>query len=512
MARSTVKSKRSTSQPKHDFGLSLVKEGYLAAASRSNRLAKGARLYLVPDIDGMSALLEELKSEVVSWQIDQAVKKEVVRLVGESGPIYIARLPQVPERVAARNDGKLAPSEYSAARDCIGSLMAKIFGEPIKSLQFTAPDCSDEMVRGALVGIEMAAYTFKRSQTSLPSLKLSLLGVSKKLLDQSASQGVAINVARHLVNIPPNQLYPESFADLTKKLLSKLPSTTVTVWDEKKLKSEKLNLILAVGSASSRKPRLVKVQYRPVKPSSKNPVVTLVGKGITFDSGGLDIKPAASMRLMKKDMGGAAATLGGFYGLVAGGYRGPIDLYLPLAENAISGDAFRPSDVFETRCGKTVEIHNTDAEGRLVLADALQLAKEQSEKTPTKAILNMATLTGAIKVGLGVEMGGFMANEPFLGEKITTASQKTGDFMWEVPFFDSYRSTLKSQFADINHCASIPFGGSLTAGLFLLEFVEPAPFAHFDIYAWADKAKGGIREAGGSGQGVQCIMELVKSL
>ena len=197
----------------------------------------------------------------------------------------------------------------------------------------------------------------------------------------------------------------ESYANIVESLFSRKAGVKVSVWDEK-IAKENMNLINAVGGAAERQPRFVHIGFRP-KASDKLKPIALVGKGLCFDSGGLDIKPSGAMRNMKKDMGGSAAIVGLFYSLINGSFKKPLDIYLPMAENAISGSAFRPGDVFTSRSGKTVEIHNTDAEGRLVLAEALTYASEQTGEHKPRAIINAATLTGAVKVGLGVGMGGF---------------------------------------------------------------------------------------------------------
>lgn len=270
-----------------------------------------------------------------------------------------------------------------------------------------------------------------------------------------------------------------------------------------------MNLMLAVGKASETQPRLVRIKYRP-KPAAKKSPIAFVGKGITFDSGGLDIKPPAGMRLMKKDMGGSAALVGWFHWLVTSGSDLPVDVYLSLAENAISANAFRPGDIYTGRNGKSVEIHNTDAEGRLVLADALSLAAEGEGGKKPKKVVCVATLTGAAKIGLGADIAAYYSNQDELISQVATASRKSGDYAWNMPLFEGYVNLLKSNVADINHCASSPFGGSITAALYLKEYVQKLPFLHFDIFAWNDRPRGALREQGGSGQAVALLIELAK--
>jgi leucyl aminopeptidase len=191
-------------------------------------------------------------------------------------------------------------------------------------------------------------------------------------VNESRILGQAINISRHLVNIPPNELYPATFADTIKDLFKDIPNVKVEIWDETRIAKENMTMLLAVGKASVHKPRFVQIRYNG---GSKGKPIALVGKGVTFDSGGLDIKDAANMRLMKKDMGGAACLVGTAYWMAKSKYPRTCDFYLPMAENGVSGEAFRPSDVLTARNGMTVEIDNTDAEGRLILADAMCLGR-----------------------------------------------------------------------------------------------------------------------------------------
>ncbi|MEO0337123.1 MAG: leucyl aminopeptidase family protein, partial [Pseudomonadota bacterium] len=243
---------------------------------------------------------------------------------------------------------------------------------------------------------------------------------------------------------------------------------------------------------------------------SKKPVA-LVGKGITFDSGGLDLKPPQFMRLMKKDMGGSAAVVGTLRWAIASGSKQPLDVYLSVAENSVSDEAFRPSDVITSRRGHKVEIDNTDAEGRLVLADALDVACGKSGKDKPQVVIDVATLTGAAKVALGKSIGALFSNTNSLRDKLQKAGAKSGDICWPLPLFQPYRKSLNSTFADFVNSAD-GFGGSITAALFLESFVDDTPWAHLDIYAWTDGPSGCFLEKGGSGQGVGVLAEYLRQL
>ncbi len=509
----SISTSRGTGNNRKDL-LSTVIRGFLAEhASFAGQVNSDGRLYVITSTSQREQVLSDLEGELHAWQLKSYDPTEpILEFSGQKGPIWIMQLLFPDKKVMQRNRGKLAPSYYAMSRDLAGEAMEKLLNSQLDAISVHFREDAAAVMLGTLVGMELAAYTFNgASSGEMPALKLHLEGVTQECLDEAIAIATGTNLARHLVNLPPNVLYPDSYATAIKGLFENTPGISVEIWDEAKLATENMNLMLAVGGASAHQPRLVKICYRPGGENDKKAPIVLVGKGITFDSGGLDLKPASNMRLMKKDMGGSAAIVGAFYSLIQDGIQKPMDLYLALAENAISSNSFRPSDVITSRSGKTVEIHNTDAEGRLVLADALALAKEQAGDERARAIISVATLTGAMKVGLGVGMGGYFASDDDLSEKIAQASQKSGDLMWEVPLFDGYTSLLKTQFADINHCATGSFGGAITAALFLHSFVDPTVFAHFDIYSWNDNAVGALREVGGSGQAVQCLRELVKS-
>ncbi len=451
------------------------------------------------------ALLQTLNDQLLPWQskLVNFEEGELFSLAGKSGPIIILR-PRGISEGQKRDGGLLAPSPYGMARDLVGKAFAEL--KKFKSLRVKVRfvNAMADEIKGALVGLEMAAYAYRPLvQDQAPPLPELILDVDKKLWNEAQNLATGINIARHLVNTPPNKLFPQSFALQAAKLFLGKESVTTAIWDEEKLKREGMGLHLAVGSASQHRPCLLHIRYRPAGVTEQP--IALVGKGVTFDSGGLDIKDPASMRLMKKDMGGAAAIIGTLYQLVSNQVPRNVDVYIPLAENAISGSAFRPSDIIRARNGMTVEIHNTDAEGRLVLADAMAVAGEQTGVDKPSAIIVAATLTGAIKVGLGADVAGFFTNNDELSGLISRQSQAQGDLMWHMPLFEGYRARLETNVADINHCALGSFGGAVTAALFLAEFAKGYPFAHLDIYAWTDGEKGALREAGGSGQAVQCL-------
>jgi leucyl aminopeptidase len=260
-------------------------------------------------------------------------------------------------------------------------------------------------------------------------------------------------------------------------------------------------MIHAVGRASDKAPRLIDMAW-----GDRNaPKVTLVGKGVCFDTGGLDIKPSSGMLLMKKDMGGAANVLGLASMIMASRLKVRLRVLIPAVENAISGNAFRPGDVLKSRKGQTVEIGNTDAEGRLVLADALALADEEEPEI----LVDMATLTGAARVALGPDLPPFYTDDDRLASDLAAAAREQEDPLWRMPLWRPYDAKLSSKVADMNNVTTDGFAGSITAALFLKRFVEKAKsWAHFDIFAWnpSDRPHG---PAGGEAQGIRALERVI---
>ncbi len=423
--------------------------------------------------------------------------------VSDSGEgVKILVSPLAPAEI--ETDARLKAVPEVRLRESMGNLVSALERLEVETAEVDLQVGADELDY-AITGLEIALYRYKRIRKGdgakfKLTLKQKGKALSAKAIEERAHLGVSVNLARHLVNLPPNELNPQTFALFARDWFSGLKSIDLEIWDEKKLSSEKMNLHLAVGRGSSTPPRLVRISYRPV--GGKKDPIAFVGKGITFDTGGLDIKPSSGMRLMKKDMGGAASVLGLAHWASVEGIKQPLDFYLALAENSISGDSFRPSDVVTGRSGVSVEIHNTDAEGRLVLADALDVAVTSEEKP--RVVIDLATLTGAIKVALGSALAGLFSNDPKLSETLTAAGEEAGELSWPMPLLQKYRSSMSSNFADMVNSVD-GFGGAVTAALFLEKFVKDVPWAHFDIYAWKDSADGCYLEGGGNGQTVQLL-------
>lgn len=320
-------------------------------------------------------------------------------------------------------------------------------------------------------------------------------GITQSLIAEAVGWG------RDLINTPANDMGPAEIEQAARQLADQFGARFTAITGDDLL-AQNFPMIHAVGRASTRAPRLIDLVWGD--PAHKK--VTLIGKGVAFDTGGLNIKPDASMLLMKKDMGGAASALTAARMIMASGLKVRLRVLIPAVENAISGSAFRPGDVLPSRKGLSVEIGNTDAEGRLILADALALADEEQPDL----ILQFATLTGAARVALGPDLPPYYAKNETLSKRIQTLGLATHDPVWPMPLWNRYRSMLASKIADINHVSSGGFAGSITAALFLDRFVEKAgDYVHFDIFGWTPAARPG-RSEGGEPQAARLIYELIK--
>jgi leucyl aminopeptidase len=309
----------------------------------------------------------------------------------------------------------------------------------------------------------------------------------------------AVTLARDLINTPANDMGPAELEAAVRTLASRHGADVRTVVGDDLL-AENFPLIHAVGRAAARAPRLVDLTWG----DADHPRVTLVGKGVCFDSGGLDIKPDASMLNMKKDMGGAATALALAHMVMSRGLKVRLRLLIPAVENAISGDAFRPRDVYTSRKGITVEIGNTDAEGRLILADALALADEDEPAL----IADFATLTGAARTALGPDVPPFFTEDDELAGTLMSHAVAENDPLWRLPLWRGYESMLESKVADINNAGSGGQAGAITAALFMRRFVRAKSWVHFDVFAWTPTAKPG-RPEGGECQAARAVYAML---
>ncbi len=353
----------------------------------------------------------------------------------------------------------------------------------------------------AALGFALSAYRFERYVT--PSKKNHRLGLADDVdLDRIHIILEGVKTARDLINTPANDLGPAELAAAVEALFkSHGGAGRIIVGDD--LLSENFPMVHAVGRASSRAPRLADFAWG----NADDPKVTLVGKGVIFDTGGLNLKPGNSMSLMKKDMGGAANVLGLAAMIMASALPVRLRVIVPCVENAVSANAFRPGDILSSRKGLSVEIGNTDAEGRLILGDALALADEESPDL----LVDMATLTGAARVALGPDLPPFYTHDDDLAEEIAVMAEASTDPLWRLPLWEPYMKYLDSKVADINHIntSGAGFAGSITAALFLSRFVENTDsWVHFDIYGWTPADRPG-KPVGGEAQGIRCLFDLI---
>lgn len=351
----------------------------------------------------------------------------------------------------------------------------------------------------AALAFRLGAYRYDRyrkprAPVVLEALEHADAGEVDRLAD-------AAYLARDLINTPANDLGPNAF-EKEIRAFSKRHKLDLKVIAGDELLQQNFPMIHAVGRAAAEAPRLVEFTWG----KAKDPKVTLVGKGVTFDTGGLDIKPSAGMLLMKKDMGGAANVLGLAHAIIDAGLRVRLRVLIPIVENAISGPAFRPGDVLRARNGTTVEIGNTDAEGRLILGDALALADEERPEL----LVDMATLTGAARSALGPDLPPLYSSDDALARDLMAAGAVSDDPLWHMPLWAPYDAMISSKIADVNNAGASAFAGSITAALFLKRFVKQAKaWVHLDIYGWAPEPKPG-RPFGGTDQGIRALYGYLK--
>jgi leucyl aminopeptidase len=367
-----------------------------------------------------------------------------------------------------------------------------------------------EAAQAVAEGLVLGSYEFlkyKPGGKPAPLQKVTVLGSTAAAVKDALARGTAIaeavNLARDLVNEPGGALNAVDFAAVATRV-GRASGLKVTVLDEAAIKRLKLGGLLGVNRGSANAPRFVKLEYTPTGRRSGN--VALVGKGITFDSGGLSLKTADGMETMKTDMSGAAAVLATMSVLKDVGSRVHVTGYIPLTDNMPSGTAIKPGDVLRIRNGKTVEVLNTDAEGRLVLADALSLAVEDGPE----AIVDLATLTGAVTIALGMEIAGLFASHDGWGRQVQDAATRAGESVWPLPLPESYRPQITSDVADIRNTGNTRGGGAITAALFLKEFAGDIPWVHLDIAGTARAGGDGpYNRKGGTGFGVRTLVELL---
>jgi leucyl aminopeptidase len=369
----------------------------------------------------------------------------------------------------------------------------------------------EDAAQAVAEGIVLGGYQYLEYKGDAKPSKLKKVTVLatggasvRAAVERGAAIGDAVTWARDMVNTPSKEKSPSDMVAAARKLL-RGTGVSVQVLDVKQLQAQRMGGVLGVGQGSEQAPRFLKMTYAPS--GARGKPLAFVGKGVVFDSGGLSLKTPGGMETMKTDMSGGAAVIAAMSTLADLGVKTRVTGYVPLVENMPSGSAIRPGDVLKIRNGKTVEVLNTDAEGRLILADALSLA---SEEQPA-AVIDLATLTGACMVALGDKIAGLMGNDDDWSEQVRAAADRAGEPVWPLPLPAEYRKQLESEVADMKNIGG-SYGGALTAGLFLQEFVDGAPWVHLDIAGPARAgADDGYLTKGGTGYGVRTLVELARS-
>jgi leucyl aminopeptidase len=370
--------------------------------------------------------------------------------------------------------------------------------------RLAAGSATQAVIEGiGLGGYRFAAHKASKANSADSLQSVSVVGGDRSGLRRGQQIVAAVTRARDWVNEPPRSMTPRLLAHAAEQLASET-GLDVDVWDEDRLASERMGGLLGVAAGAAEPPRLIRLAYQP---AGARTTVALVGKGITFDSGGLSLKTSDGMRTMKGDMGGAAAVLSAMGALPSLGVKVRVLAYACCSENMPSGTATHVGDVLTARNGTTIEVLNTDAEGRLVLADGLSLA---AEATPD-AIIDLATLTAGQRVALGSQVAALMANHDALADQLLAAAGRVGEATWRLPLWPGYRAHLDSEVADIKNIGQANNASAIIGGLFLQEFVAGRPWAHLDIAApsWSD-ADDGWMTKGATGWGVRTLLETLK--
>lgn len=448
-------------------------------------------------------------------EINEAIK--LLNFAGKKSEITFLTIKSGILCVGLGKISKTQPLEMETLRRAAAVAARSLVGK--KSALFALPTQTTVAAQAVAVGVELGAYTFTEFKTKNEKNNESLkqanilvqdLFINKASFEEAQIIAESVKNVRNLVNTPPSHMYPETFANYVKKSFKKNSKLTLEVLDEKALKRQGYGAIIGVGQGSINPPRFIRLAY---KSRGAKFHLALVGKGITFDTGGISLKPPASMHTMKCDMAGAATVIEALRAIMNLDLKINVTAYAALAENMPSASAQRPSDVVTTYGGKTIEVLNTDAEGRLVLADALARAQEDKPDL----IIDLATLTGAATVALGSRTAGIMSNKDEARDQVFASAKETGESMWPMQIPEESRTILDSKTADIANVGFTPnpAGGMMVGAAFLNEFVdEKTPWVHIDIAppAFNEGAPYGYNGFGGTGVGVRTLVHLAQKL
>jgi leucyl aminopeptidase len=388
-----------------------------------------------------------------------------------------------------------------------GAALAREAGSATRIATTLALSTADPELAAAVVeGVGLAAYRYAGSPKAKENRveEVTVVGARPDVVSRGQTAVDATCLAREWINMPPRDLTPREFARRAQEAASAV-GVESDVWDENRIEQERLGGLMGVAAGAAQPPRLIRLEYRPRRPKAS---LAFVGKGITFDSGGLSLKTAAGMMTMKDDMGGAAAVISATIAIAELQLPVRVTGWVAATENMPGGAAIHPGDVLTARNGKTIEVLNTDAEGRLILADGLSLAVEQAPD----AIIDVATLTGGQVVALGNGVAAVMGTDRALVRRVIEAGAAAGEPTWELPLHDDYRKHLDSEVADMKNVTGNPAASSIMAALFLKEFTGDRPWAHLDIAGpgWSDEDEDWLRP-GGTGWGTRTLIELARS-
>lgn len=395
---------------------------------------------------------------------------------------------------------------YEALKTASGNAIRQVKTE--RAVSLLARSAIDGATRAVAEGSLLGGYEFRLYKTEGDGLVVRAIEIvdgDDAELQIAVAMVDATVLARDWVNTPAKDASPEQLASLVEQAVGEA-SLEIDVWDKARIGQEKLGALLGVAAGSDRDPRVVFLKYRP---GDSHTHLALVGKGITFDSGGLSLKTAAHMEEMKDDMSGAAAVLAATIGIARLGLPVTVTAIAPLTDNVVGGDATRPGDVLRPVDGPTIEVLNTDAEGRLILADGLGLAK----RLEPDLTIDVATLTGAAAVALGKEVAAVFGSDSEVSRRVLDAASLAGEEFWELPLYRGYRKLIDSNIADIKNISGTRYGGAIVAALFLSEYAGDGPWAHLDIAGPAMRTEtSGEFVKGASGVGVRTLIEIARSM
>lgn len=464
-------------------------------------------VYLVP----LNSKLDMLSDEVSNYAVN------VLEFKGNLNEKFVYLGPHTDNIVVVGlgNELDLTKDHYVQAANTAAKVLneQKVVSTSVEVTSYGAVN-ENEALAGIVEGFLQADYVFDhyRKNKTINSLTqvsfLTKLENADKLVEEVKNLVTAVNITRDLVNTPANDLYPETLANKVEELFKDTKVET-EIFDKEALEKLGAEALLAVSQGSAKEPRMLVLKYLPL--GDKEPVISLVGKGVTYDSGGYALKNAKGMATMMTDMAGAAAMIGALHAIASNNVQQNVVAVIGATENLISGEAFKNGDIINTLKGTTVEVVNTDAEGRLVLADILYYAATELN---SKYIIDAATLTGAVIGALGQNISGVMTNNEDFLNKITTASKATGEDIWQLPITPEFREKIKGDNADLTN-SSINFvgGGTIFAAAFLEHFVEDVPWVHFDIAgtSYANGKGNKYLPKGASGVPVKTLYEFVKN-